>query len=399
MQHIQDNSKMSRIELQSSLSLTSILCFRLFGLFLILPVFSLHASDLQDATPMLVGLAFGVYGLTQACLQIPFGMCSDKFGRKSMILIGLLIFAIGSLLAGIADSIWMMICGRAMQGAGAISAVLISLLTDLTREQQRTKAMALVGIGIGLAFSLAFTIGPILDSMIGMSGIFLLTAVTTIVPIFILYLLVPNPERLYTNNTMSLHVLKTIIKQQKLRQLNIGVFILHAVLMANFIVVPIALRDYAGLATAEHWQIYLPVIIASIVLITPIIMREARRNTSMHYISIAISLLLISQISYFLFHETLIVLAIALLIFFVAFNYLEASIPALISIVAPQNNKGAAMGVHASYQCLGIFSGGLIGGSVYQYYGFAAVFIVASLITMIWLLITLLPIVVAHNKE
>lgn len=389
---MQHNSKMNPRELRSSLSLASILFFRLFGLFLILPIFSIHALKMQHATPMLVGLAFGIYGLTQACLQIPFGMCSDKFGRKPIILLGLLIFVLGSLLASIAESIWLMIFARAIQGAGAISAVLLSLLTDLTREQQRIKAMALIGIGIFLAFSLAFTIAPILNSIIGMSGIFLLTAVLATLSIIILYLIVPNPEQApsLASNKLSLNTLKTVIKVRSLYKLNIGAFVLHSVLMANFTVVPIALQDKAGLAAADHWQIYLPVLILSIMTIAPFIMRSIDNNTLMRYIRIAICILLASQISFFLFHTSFVALFIALLLFFIAFNYLEATIPSLISIFVRHKHKGAALGVHASSQFMGVFTGGLIGGTLYQYLGLASVFVFGSIAVIAWLLLTFL---------
>ena len=390
---MQSNDKMTATELRGSLSLASVLFLRMLGLFLILPVFTLYARTLTDSTPTLIGLAFGIYGLTQASLQIPFGMLSDKLGRKPIIFAGLLIFAAGSLLASQADSIWAMILGRALQGAGAISAALMALAADLTREQQRTKAMALIGISIGFAFSLAFVVGPLLATLIGVSGIFIFSAILAILAIIVLYLLVPNPEHIsfHSDAEVSLAMLGNVLRDHKLLKLNLGIFILHAILMANFIVIPLTLQDTVGLPSSQHWQMYLPVLFVSVLLMAPAIILGERTQRSGTFFKGAVFMLLISQMGYFFWHSTLMTLAIMLLVFFTAFNYLEASLPSLISTMSSKNSKGTALGVYASSQFIGTFTGALIGGIIHEHFGLPVVFVFGSIMALVWFLVTLLP--------
>lgn len=393
MSGMQPNDKMTATELRGSLSLASVLFLRMLGLFLILPVFTLYARTLTDSTPTLIGLAFGIYGLTQASLQIPFGMLSDKLGRKPIIFAGLLIFAAGSLLASQADSIWAMILGRALQGAGAISAALMALAADLTREQQRTKAMALIGISIGFAFSLAFVVGPLLATLIGVSGIFIFSAILAILAIIVLYLLVPNPEHIsfHSDAEVSLAMLGNVLRDHKLLKLNLGIFILHAILMANFIVIPLTLQDTVGLPSSQHWQMYLPVLFVSVLLMAPAIILGERTQRSGTFFKGAVLMLLISQMGYFFWHSTLMTLAIMLLVFFTAFNYLEASLPSLISTMSSKNSKGTALGVYASSQFIGTFTGALIGGIIHEHFGLPVVFVFGSIMALVWFLVTLLP--------
>ncbi len=398
---MQPKDKMTATELRGSLSLASVLFLRMLGLFLILPVFTLYARTLTDSTPTLVGLAFGVYGLTQASLQIPFGMLSDKVGRKPVIFAGLLIFIAGSLIASQADTIWVMIMGRALQGAGAISAALMALAADLTREQQRTKAMALIGISIGFAFSLAFIAGPLLDAIIGVSGIFILSALLAVLAMVVLYLVVPTPQlsSFHSDAEVSLAMLGNVLRERGLLKLNLGIFILHTVLMANFIVVPTAIQDYAGLALAHHWQIYLPVLFTSIIFMAPAIIIGERTRTSAAFFKGAVLLLVVSQTGYFFWHNTLVALAVMLLVFFTAFNYLEASLPSLISTMSSKNSKGTALGVYASSQFIGTFTGGLIGGIIHEHFGLSAVFIFGGIMTLIWFLVIMLPTNQAQDED
>jgi len=390
---MQPKDKMTATELRGSLSLAGVLFLRMLGLFLILPVFSLYARNLTYATPMLVGLAFGIYGLTQAFLQIPFGMLSDKLGRKPVIFAGLLIFAAGSLIASTADSIWVMMLGRAIQGAGAISAALMALAADLTRIEQRTKIMALIGISIGFAFCLAFVAGPVLDAMIGVSGIFLFSAILAVLAMIVLYLVVPDPQHssFHSDAEVSISMLGSVVKNHNLLKLDIGIFVLHTVLMANFIVVPLALQDLAGLTSSHHWQVYLPVLIVSVILMAPAIILGERSNKSGSIFKGAVLILVFSQIGFYLWHDSIMVLAAMLLVFFTGFNYLEASLPSLISKLATNNTKGTALGVYASSQFIGTFTGGLIGGIIHEHYGLPVVFVFGSIMALGWFLMTLLP--------
>ena len=382
--------KMTPLERRGSLSLAIVLSLRMFGLFLILPVFTLYAAGLDGATPMLVGISFGAYGLTQALLQIPFGIVSDKFGRKIVIVTGLAIFAIGSLIAAVADSIWLMIGGRALQGAGAISAALMALAADLTRSEQRTKTMALIGSGIGVAFLLAFVIAPPLSDRIGGAGLFVVSAVFAVIAMAVLYTLTPTPARheFHYDTETSPAMLLSVVKHAELLKLYFGIFALHAVLMANFIVIPVALQDYAGMAVRDHWQVYLPTLLVSALVVVPLIMGKRASCTTTHP-KILVALLCLSQAGFAICHDTLVALMGFLAVFFTAFNYLEASLPARITSVVRGSHKGTALGVYATSQFIGTFTGGLIGGIIYGVFGMTAVFGFGATLGFIWWMIVL----------
>ncbi len=379
---------MTRTEIRASTSLASIFALRMLGLFLILPVFAVHAKTLPGGeSATLVGLAMGIYGLTQSFGQIPFGIASDKYGRKRIIVIGLILFALGSFIAAAADNIIWVIIGRAVQGAGAISAAVTAFIADSTREEHRTKAMAMVGGSIGLTFAASLILSPLLYQWIGMGGIFALTGILSVLAIFVVIYVVPAAPSLPPAQVS----IREILAHGELMRLNFGVFALHLTQMAMFVVVPSALIRFAQLPLAEHWKIYLPVVIASFVLMLPPIFIGEKRGKSKQVFVAAIALLLLVQVGMWLVlsqtqvHWTWLVGL--LLAFFVAFNILEASQPSLVSRIAPPGSKGAALGVYNTLQALGLFCGGALGGWLTQHVGGASVFVLGSALCVVWLII------------
>ena len=381
---------MTATERRAAVSLASIFSMRMLGLFMILPVFSLYAEHFEGATPLLTGLAVGIYGLTQAILQIPFGMASDRFGRKRVIAFGLLIFGLGSVVAALADSINGVILGRALQGSGAVAAAVLALAADLTREEHRTKAMAIIGMSIGGSFALALVAGPVLNSLIGVPGIFWLTSVLALVGIGVLYLLVPTPahSRRHRDAQLVPGQIKQVLADRQLLRLDAGILILHTLLTATFVVLPLALRDNAGLAQASHWMMYLPVLGLSVLAMVPLIIYAERRRKLKIAFRGAILLLAAGQAGLAMFHQTWQGIAVTLFVFFAAFNYLEASLPSLISRLAPPDKKGTAMGAYSSSQFFGAFLGGLLGGALYGANGIGAVFWTGAGLSVLWWLMT-----------
>ncbi|MEE8321967.1 MAG: MFS transporter [Gammaproteobacteria bacterium] len=388
---MKNTSKMTKAELRAGVSLALVFFLRMFSLFLVLPVLAIYASEFAGATPILIGLALGIYGLSQALLQVPFGMLSDRWGRKPVIIMGLVIFACGSIIAGTADSIYMIIAGRTLQGAGAIASAVMALAADLTREEQRTKTMAIIGISVGAAFSLAFVAGPLLVPVIGVNGIFLTSAVLACVAIGILVILVPRPDTLHIHCDTELVTTQLIrvLKNWNLIRLDIGIFILHLVLMANFVVIPLALLNQAGIPTAQHWQVYLPVLFISAIIMFPFLILGERRKQVKVIFTGAVLLLMLSQLGLSLWHETTLQLALMMVVFFTAFNYMEAMLPSLISKTATVTSKGTALGVYSTSQFIGIFIGGLAGGTLYGNFGMTSVFLFSALIAACWLFVTL----------
>jgi predicted MFS family arabinose efflux permease len=342
-------TKLGSQERRAGISLALIYAFRMFGLFLILPVFALYAEKLPDATPLLTGLAIGAYGLTQAIFQIPFGMLSDRIGRKPVIAAGLVIFALGSLLAASADNMYIIILGRALQGSGAIAAALMALAADLSREEHRTKMMALIGVSIGIAFASSMVLAPVLNHWIGVPGIFLVTAGLALAGLVILFLVVPTPlaTSFHRDAELDTGSLARVLKTPDLLRLDAGIFILHFALMCSFLVLPLMLRDIAGLAALDHWKVYLPVFVASLVIMLPFIILGERKQQlrtvflgGIAVLAMALYLLAMSATGF--------QLIAGLVGFFVAFNLLEASLPSLISKTAHASHKGTAMGVYSS---------------------------------------------------
>ncbi|HQS37339.1 MAG TPA: MFS transporter [Methylotenera sp.] len=381
---------MTPAEFRATLSLASIYGLRMLGMFLILPIFAVYASTLPDKpSALMVGLALGAYGLTQALLQLPFGMASDKYGRKPMIYLGLGVFAIGSMVAALAMNIEGIIIGRAIQGAGAVSAVVTALVADLTRDEHRTKAMATIGGTIGIAFAFSLVAGPILNEWMGVPGIFFLTGVLTLGAIAVVRFVVPDPihSHYHSDASAAPAKLKDVLKNGQLLRLNYGIFALHAAQMAMFVVVPFAINESSDLSINQHWHIYLPVLVASFVLMVPaIIYAEKQSKIKLVFVS-AIALMLLAQILFaFSIHYFWGIVA-SLTVYFIAFNVLEASLPSIISKVAPAAAKGTAMGVYNTSQSLGIFVGGALGGYLSHALGFASVFIFCGVMMFLWLLL------------
>ncbi len=366
------------------MSLASLFGLRMLGLFLILPVFAVHAPSLAGGDNLtLVGIALGAYGLSQAILQIPFGMASDRFGRKPMIALGLLIFALGSFLAATATDIHMAIAGRALQGAGAISSVVVALAADLTREEHRTKTMGMIGAMIGFTFALSLVVAPVLYELIGMDGLFVLTGVLALGGLVVVYGAIPDVPKAEVKDQGPAPSLMNVLANTELARLNFGIFSLHMVQMAMFVVVPTALVE-AGLPLASHWKAYLPVVLASFALMVPPILFADRRNRPRPVMAGAVALMFVVQAG-LVFAHGLVSLIALLLLFFVAFNVLEAMLPSLVSRIAPQRARGSAIGVYNTTQTMGLFAGGLAGGWLAKHFGGAAVYALGAALMMVWL--------------
>lgn len=389
---MQFSEKMTRRELRATVALASIYGLRMLGMFLILPIFAIYAETLEGGSNhTLIGLALGAYGLMQVLLQLPFGMASDKFGRKRVIYLGLLLFALGSVVAALSTSIYGVIIGRAIQGAGAISAVVTALVADSTREEHRTKAMAMIGATIGLTFALSLVAGPIFNQWIGVSGIFWMTGILSLLAILVVKYAVPKP--LYTgfhsDAQAAPSLMKDVLKDTQLLRLNFGTFCLHGAQMAMFVVVPFAIKETSGMSENSHWQVYLPVLMFSFLLMVPAIIYAEKKAKLKPVFIAAVGLMLAAQLifAYNIHHFWGIVSS--LVVYFVAFNILEASLPSLISKMAPAAAKGTAMGVHNTAQSFGMFLGATVGGYLSHTYNYKYVFLFCAFLMLIWFLLAL----------
>jgi MFS family permease len=359
----------------------------MLGMFLILPIFAIYAEGLPGSpSAFQVGLALGAYGLTQALFQLPFGMLSDRYGRKNIIYIGLLLFALGSFVSGYSDDINIIILGRAIQGAGAISAAITALVADLTRDEHRTKAMAMIGATIGITFALSLMGAPVLNRLIGVPGIFMLTGFLSLSAILVVRFVVPTPLNINTSKTLKEPApsFKSILKNKELSRLNFGIFALHAAQMAMFIVVPIALATSGGMDVNQHWKVYLPVLLSSFVFMVPIIILSEKFNKAKLVFISSIFLMLIAQLMFGILINVFWGLVASLIVYFVAFNVLEASLPSLISKIAPPSAKGTAIGVYNTFQSLGVFFGGLLGGFLADFGGSFSVFSFCAILMTLW---------------
>ena len=359
--------------------------FRMLGLFVILPVFMLEGAALEGATPALLGFALGVYGLSQALMQVPFGLLSDRIGRKPVIIMGLVLFALGGLIAGLSTSVYGVILGRFLQGAGAIASVLMAFLSDLTQEDNRTKAMAAVGMTIGLTFAVSLILGPFLTEHFGLSGLFLSTVALSVAGAVVVSRL-PNVriQVFRREHALSFPEVSVMLRNIELRRLDFGIFALHFMLTATFVVTPKLLADRYGIEVGQHGWIYLAVMVTAFIGMVPFIIIGEKKQKVKTFFLAAVLLLAVS-VGFLSFTEpSLTGFVICLFAFFLSFNFLEATLPSLISRIAPAGSRGTAMGIYSSSQFFGAFLGGAVGGSLFGFYGFAGVYGMSLLIALSW---------------
>ena len=375
---------MTSAERRAGVALAGVFALRMLGLFLILPVFAVHARALPSGhDAALIGLTLGAYGITQACLQIAYGAASDRYGRKPVIVAGLLLFALGSFIAAAATDLPGILVGRALQGAGAISAAVTALAADLTREQHLTKVMAMIGGSIGLVFALSMVAAPLLFDLVGLSGMFVLTGVLSLLAIVVVWRVVPAAPAIPRQPGWA--GFREVLVQPQLLRMNAGVFILHLVQTAMWVLLPAALIERGGLAVGAHWKLYLPAVLLSLALMVPAVIAAERKGRMRAVFLAAIALLSIAQLGFAYLAEGLPGLFFWLLVFFVAFNVLEATQPSLIARLAAPHAKGAALGVYNTLQSLGLFAGGALGGALAAFAGPQAVWLACALLGLVWL--------------
>ncbi len=381
---------LNSIEKKASISLAAVFGMRMIGLFMILPVFAVLGVELQGYSPVWLGLAIGAYGLTQAILQIPMGLLSDKIGRKPVIIGGLIVFCAGSIVAAMSDTIYGVVFGRALQGMGAIASATLALAADLSREEQRPKVMATIGMFIGLSFAAAMVLGPLVSEYFGLAGLFYLTAILALIGMALIVFVVPDSINSAPkgDHVAAPNKIKALVKQPQLLRLNAGVFILHLCLTAMFVSLPPMMVE-TGFAVKDHWQLYLPALLLSFAIMVPFMIWAIKKNKEKAVFCAAIVLMMLSLIALWQLHNQFYLVVALVIAFFVAFNYLEATMPSTLSRIAPAGDKGTAMGVFSSCQFFGAFVGGFLGGLVESHFGGANVFLFCALLLVIWWLLAL----------
>ncbi|WP_241585452.1 MFS transporter [Rosenbergiella epipactidis] len=385
-----NDNKMTPLELRATWGLGTVFSLRMLGMFMVLPVLTTYGMALQGATEGLIGLAIGIYGLAQAIFQIPFGLLSDRVGRKPLIVGGLLVFVLGSIVAATTTSIWGIILGRALQGSGAIAAAVMALLSDLTREQNRTKAMAFIGVSFGVTFAIAMVIGPIVTHLLGLHALFWMIAVLASLGIIITLLVVPSTSEHVLNRESGMvkGSFSKVLANPKLLKLNAGILFLHILLMSSFVALP-GEFEQAGFPASEHWKVYLVTMLIAFVGVVPfIIIAEVKRKMKLVFVSCVV-LLLIAELVLWQAGAHFWTLVVGVQLFFFAFNLMEAILPSLISKESPAGYKGTAMGIYSTSQFLGVAIGGSVGGWVFQHVDAQAVFLLGAGIAIVWLLVSL----------
>lgn len=378
---------MNTLEIRSLLGLIALYATRMLGLFMVLPVLTLYAADYSGSTTFLLGVALGAYGLTQGILQIPLGMLSDRVGRKAVILGGMVLFLAGSLVAATADSIHGLILGRALQGAGAVASTIMALLSDLTTEENRTKAMAAIGGSIGFSFALAMVLGPVLASWGGLGVIFWFTAALGVLGTAVIFW-IPTPQTaspLASSEALPMPKLfKSTLRNTELLRLDFGVFVLHMVQMASWISIPFFLEQKLDLALEDHWWLYLLTMGLGFVAMLPLIIIGERKRRLKQVFVVAILLLAVAEALFFEAQGSFVLFGVAMFVFFMAFNLLEAALPSLVSKITPSGSRGTAMGIYSSSQFLGAFLGGIAGGYIAHKFGYQYVFLFSAGAALLW---------------